>query len=586
LREVVVTATRNETDPDTTGTSLTVVGADEIAAAHYANVSDALRSVPGLDLATPGTAGQVTGVFTRGTNSNQTIVTLDGRRLPFDLAGTYDLTNLTLDNVERIEVLRGPSSSVYGSNALGGVINLISKNGRDLAKPTASVLFEGGSFGTYREAMSAAGAEKGIDYSVEGSRVDTDNQRPNSQYRNTTANGKVGWQAAPGLYFDTTFRYALSDAGSPNVITKPDPEASFLKETWSLSPGVTWKTADDWTQKLFYAHTQQRSVSDHVTALFETNYRSQVNSDQVDYQSEIDVLSNLKLTVGGSFEDYRITRFNDDLGVRDVSQAETRLGGFVQTQWEALKNWNWTANVRFDHHSDFGNFVTFRVGQAYRIPGVETLLRANYGTAFAPPSPQDTAAAFFGDPHASVQKSKGYELGLEQPLLKGRLVVGSTWFHNNIRNLPDFDLNTFTLTYIGRAMTEGVENYVEITPLDALKLKFGYTYLTAEDTVNHLRLVRRPRHHLNADASWQPVSAVTLTGGLQWVVAREDYYPAQNNPADVEDYTRVRFTAAWDVKKWLQIFGRVENVLGEKYAEAYGFPALDAAVYAGFKLTY
>jgi vitamin B12 transporter len=542
--------------------------------------------VPGLDLANSGTPGQTTGVFTRGTNTNHTIVTLDGRRLPFDFAGAYDLTNLTLDNVERIEVLRGPSSSVYGGNALGGVINLVSKSGKGLERPTADVSFEGGSYGYRKEGVSAAGAEKSLDYSLQASRTDTDNQRPNNAYRNTSAGGKVGWQAAPELYVDMAFRYALSDAGVPGPVTKPMPTSHFLKETWSVSPGLTWKTTDDWSQQVFFSHNQQRSVATRSTSVFEPNLRAQVDSDQVDYQSDFQVLPLLKITAGGSLEDYRVSRFNNVTNLQDIDSSETRLAGFVQTQWEPLENWNWTGNVRVDHNSDFGDAATFRLGQSYRVPVTQTLVHASYGTAFAPPAPQNTAIAYFGNPDVGAEKSKGYEAGIEQPFWNNRAKVGATWFHNDLNNLIDFDLNTFSLRNIGRAMTEGVETFGEVSPIPELTLKGGYTYLTAMNEITHERLVRRPRHKFTADAVYHPLPSITLTSGVQWVVGREDYDPVSYLQADSEDYTLVRFTAAWEAKKWLQIFGRVENALGEHYAEVSGYPALDTALSAGFKLTY
>ena len=220
---VVTAATRNAQPPDTTATSTTVITHDDFENNQYINVAQALMSVPGLAVVPSGVPGQVTSVFTRGTDSNMTLFTIDGRHQPVGLDGAYDFTNLTLDNIDQIEVVRTPSSSLQGGSATGGIINLVTLTGRGLATPQSSVSFEGGSFDTFRENVQSRGAEGNFDYAVSASNEDSDMDRPNENYRNTVYRGNFGYQVTPDVYVDLHTGYSLANAGSPNTIETPDP---------------------------------------------------------------------------------------------------------------------------------------------------------------------------------------------------------------------------------------------------------------------------------------------------------------------------------------------------------------------------
>jgi vitamin B12 transporter len=199
---VVSVATRNAQAPDTTATDTTVVTHADLQAGQYTDVADALREVGGLAVVPTGTPGQVTSIFIHGADSNQTLFTIDGRPQPMGLDGAYDFTNLTLDNVAQIEVVKTPVASVQGGSAAGGVINLVSLNGRGLDKPESSVSFEGGSFGTFRENIQSRGAEGKFDYAVSASDWSSNMDRPNENYRNDVYRGNFGYQATPDIYVD------------------------------------------------------------------------------------------------------------------------------------------------------------------------------------------------------------------------------------------------------------------------------------------------------------------------------------------------------------------------------------------------
>ena len=603
--QVVVTATRSETAADQSGASVSVVTRQEIQERQYRNLAEALQDTPGLTTAQSGTPGQATGLFLRGTKTENTRIMIDGRRLPFNLAGAYNLESLTLDNVERIEVVRGPMSAVQGGPAIGGVINIISRDGRGLERPELEGSFEAGSFQTFREAVGARGAAGPFDFSVEASRLDTNYQRTNNEYRRSNIQVRTGYQINEDLYADVLVLYNLADAGSPNTITNPDATANLLRETWLVSPGLRWQTTDWWKQSLFYSHAQQRQVATEFppavnffapppTLNFGQNNRLQVDSDQVDYQSDFQIASNWSVSAGVSFTDTRYYRkidvpneFNFPVtpaGTKDIENNMTNTAGFLSTQWQPLEGWALIGSVRFDHESDFGTETTWRLGTNYRVPHTRTLLHASYGTGFSPPTPQDIAPTFGGNQELLPERSRGWDVGVEQPLWDDRLVLTATYFENRITNLIQFDNSTFTIENIADARIRGMETGLRLRPWEPLTLSANYTLMEAWNLTDDLRLVRRPRHQLSSYATYRPIEALALTLGGLWVVDREDaQFPGT---VDFEDYFLMRFAVSWQVNSHVEVFGRIENLLDEQYQEVLGFPALDRAFYAGFTLRY
>lgn len=584
-RVVVVTATRTPTEAAKTTASVTVISREEIEAAQYRTVAEAIRHVPGISIAANGAPGQTAGVFIRGTKTSDTQVLIDGRRLPFNLAGSYNLENLTLDNVERIEVARGPLSSVQGGSASGGVINIITRGGKGLQKPEHEVSFEAGSYATFREIAASRGAFGPFDYSVQASRFDSEFQRRNNETRLTNLSAKPGVQITRDLYADLLFTYNLADVGTPGSITTNDPDDNLLRETWLISPRAEWEITDWWTQSVIYSHAQQRQAATGFTGFFNPSNRIQIDTDQVELQSTFRPFESWTLTAGSSVIDTRYYRVNDTAGgVVDLENNITTSALFLGSQWDILENWRLDNSLRFDHYSDFGNPVTWRVGTVYRVPTLATRIHAAYGTAFSPPNPQDIAPVFFGNPNVGPERTQGYEAGLEQPFWGERIRVGATYFRNRSSNQIIFNLSTFKLENIGVATSEGWEITLTARPHETLDLTFNYTNTNALNRSAGTRLVRRPMHELDASATWRPLASIRLNAGLTWVADREDFVGFSQGA--IEDYFVCRLAAAWDVHEHVQVFGRVENLTGEEYAEVFGFPALDTALYAGVKVSY
>ena len=216
---IVVTATRTEIPEDRSPASITVIDSQDMEEKQIERVADELRAVPGLSVVQTGTPGQLTSVFTRGLNSNQTQVMLDGIPLNQGLSGAFNFADLTTDNIGRIEVTRGPQSTIYGPSAMAGVIQIFTKQGD--GPPTVTLTSEGGSYDTFRETIASEGKIGQFDYSIGASRLDTDNARPNNQYRNSNVIADTGWSPDERLRMGILLTYSLSDTGDPDTIFAP-----------------------------------------------------------------------------------------------------------------------------------------------------------------------------------------------------------------------------------------------------------------------------------------------------------------------------------------------------------------------------
>src|SRR5438093_11074468 len=234
--QVVVSATRFDIPLDQSPASVSVIGSEDIEQKQIERVSDALREVPGLSVVQTGTAGQLTSVFMRGLPSQDMQVLLNGIPINQGLAGQFDFANLMTDDIDRIEVVRGPQSTLYGPRALAGIIQIFTKRGE--GPPTITLNGEAGSYDTFREALESQGKSHKFDYSVGASRLDTDNARPNNNYRNTAGIADIGWSPNDQLRIGSLFTYSLSDTGNPNTIFDPRPIDHFLTERWLIGPHI------------------------------------------------------------------------------------------------------------------------------------------------------------------------------------------------------------------------------------------------------------------------------------------------------------------------------------------------------------
>src|SRR5881275_72405 len=598
---VVVSATRFDIPLDQSPSSVSVITSQDIEQKQIQRVSDALREVPGLSVVQTGTAGQLTSVFMRGLPSEDVQVLLDGIPINQGLSGAMNFADFTTDDIDRIEVVRGPQSTIYGPRALAGVIQIFTKQGTG----TPGVLFaaEGGSYDSFREWIQSDGKIDGFDYSVGASRLDTENARPNNNYRNTAAITDVGWSPNPALSgtrsaaaseqfrIGSLFTYSVSDIGLPNTIFDPRPIDHFLTERWLIGPHIDWKPTEWWDHKLIVAYDHERQINDPNEDGFVGATRAVFERTQVDYQNDLRPVSWLTLTSGFYYS--RINAGQERpfvlFGPTFVSDHTDEIAGFVEATLTPLENLIFVAGGRFDHFNEFGGIWNYRFAGSYKIDKTNTILHSSVGTGFSPPSSQDK---IFGNNFGlKPEEDLGWDIGLRQQLWQNRVDVGLTYFHNNLSNVIGFN-GLFDTLNLGSAETQGLEAELHAQPIPNFVLTAAYTYLEAEKTsskdVSQLqgaRLPRRPRNEVYVSASYLWWKRLRIVVEAKFVNAREELNFGGPN-FDIEDYSFVNIAAEYEVNPHFSIFGRVDNLTNEHYSEVFGFPALGRAAYGGVQLRF
>lgn len=588
--EIVVTATRIPTLEEESPASITVIRSQDFEIKQTRRVAEALRQVPGLSIVQTGPPGQLTSLFTRGLGSDQTQILLDGIPINQGLAGLFNFADLVVDDIDRIEIVRGPQSTLYGPRALAGVVQIFTKHGS--GPPTAEFSAEAGSFSTFRETFTSTGAIDNLDYSVGLSRLDTDNDRPNNQYRNTAAIANVGWSPNEQLRISSLFTYSLADAGSPNSMMTPRPVDNLRTERWLVAPHLDYKPVEWWEHKLIVSYDEERQVNDPNEDGFIGATRALFERFTVDYQNDLKAASWLTLTSGffysqvdaGQERPFIFPGF--DTFISDYTE-ETAV--FLQASVTPCKGLNFVAGGRYDHFNQFGDVWTYRFAGSYLIPQTDTHLHASVATGFSPPSSQDK---IFGNNFGlEPVENLGWDAGIEQRFWEGRVLVGATYFHNDLSNVIGFN-GLFETLNLGSAFTQGVETEIKVTPIPDLTFSVAYTYLETEKTSSldiaqpeGARLPRRPRNEVYVSASYLWCKKLRTVIEAKFVNAREELNFGGPN-FDIEDYAVVNFAAEYEVNSHLSIFGRIENLGNEQYAEVFGFPALGRAAYGGFKVRF
>ncbi len=590
--EIVVTATRLPIPENESPASITVLEAEELEQRQVRRVADALREVPGLSIVQTGTPGQLTSLFTRGLRSQHTQVLLDGIPLNQGLAGLFNFADLTLDNLDRIEVVRGPQSTLYGPRALAGVVQIFTKRGS--GTPTGSFTAEAGSFETLRGSFASQGGWKQFDYSVGLSGLTTENERPNNEYRMESGVANIGWSPNERLRIGSLFTYSLADAGNPNTILTPAPIDNILTERWLVGPRVDFKPVDWWDHQLIVSYDHERQVNDPSES-FVGPTRALFKRFTLDYQNNIHAAQWLTFTSG-----FFYSQIDAEQERPFISQAfgplptlltdETeQTGAFVQASVTPFSGLNLVAGGRYDHFNQFGDVWTYRFAGSYLFAPSGTRVHSSIATGFSPPTPQDKI--FGNNPDLEPERNRGFDVGVEQRFLQDRVQVGATYFHNRLSNVIGFN-GLFETLNLGAARTQGVELEARVTPLTNLNLTASYTYLDAEKTSEAdisqpegARLPRRPRQEGYISASYLWFGKLRTTAAAKFVNAREEINFGGPN-FDIEDYAVLNFAAEYEVNRNLSVFARVENLTDEEYAEVFGYPNLGRAAYGGFRVKF
>ncbi len=599
LDETVITPTRTSTALENVGSAVTLISRDEIEKSQVRNVPDLLRKVPGLSVVQSGRPGGQVSVFTRGLNSNQTLFLLDGARIGSPLNGLVTLSNMTSDQIERIEVVRGPQSTLYGADALGGVINIVTRKGNEPRKDGknfgGSLTLEAGSHDAFRQAVDLWGAGKRVSGSLSFSHGSTENSFPNDRYENTTVGGSLTFHASDELQVTGTVRYSNGRNGLPGAVSAFPPNLTerLLDETFFARIAIGWKPTDFWEQTLSISNTHE-NLYDRGSAFSDSTSHS--DSFQIGWQNNFKLSKTNTLTAGVDW--YLNKGMYATVGATPFDKTIRNTAVYLQDQATFFERLTLTGGVRYDDNSRFGNEVTYQGTAVLRIDETHMRLKATVGTGFKAPTlndlyltfPDTGFGAFLANPNLKPERSVGWDVGIEQDLGK-QATLSIRYFQNNVRGLitgspvgTGFD---FTQVNVDRARTAGIETSLNVKVTDDLTLWLAYTWLAeAKNLSTGDRLLRRPEQTGTVGANWHFLDRFNLNTNLSLVSARQDFDAATFGRTKNRPYAKWDVALSAEICKNAEVFGRVENLLDERYEEANGYPSLGRTFWGGLKLKF
>ena len=589
--DITVTATRIVQPRDQTGLSVTSFDRTQIESRQTTSVADLLSTTPGVTVSRNGGPGQPTAVRIRGAEGDQTLVLIDGVRVN-DVSATgaaFDFGNLLSGNIERIEVLRGPNSVPWGSQALGGVVNIVT------AAPAqgfaASLNAEYG----YRNAKKLVGNVRGgfgpVRASLGGGWFEDDGisafkfGTERDGYRQYAANGRIEIDLSPDVTIELRGNYADSRVGFDGF---PPPAFSFADTTGFSTTKQAFGYAGI-NAALFDGALKNRlafTISDTRRASFgsatATPSLFKGRSERFEYQGNAEVADWLRAVFGVEHE---TSRFNN--GTTTVSTGVT--SGYAQLIANPVDALTLTGGIRVDDHRSYGTKTTFSANAAWRVSG-GTILRASYGDGFKAPTLFQLFSTF-GNTALQPEVGQSYDLGLEQSLIEGTLKIGATLFHRDTTNQIDFtsvppraDRPFGYYFNVARTRAQGIETFVELRPSRTLVLNANYTLTEAKNRLTGIDLFRRPRHSVNANLDWTPRDWVSLGTSVHTVSDSRDSDFRTFSPASLDGYTLVGLRASVLLGKQFELYGRVENLTDTVYETVSGYGVAGRNAHIGVRV--
>jgi outer membrane cobalamin receptor len=633
---LVVSASQVEIPLSQASAAVSIITGAELRDRQLTTVADALRQIPGMTIARSGSTGALTSAFPRGGESNYTLVYIDDVQVNA-FGGGFDFAHLSTANIDRIEVVRGPQSALYGSNAIGGVVRIVSREG-GAVRGDASI--EAGRFGSTRLSASASGSASGWSWGggvdriasngFNGQQTAAGEQIGNDHYDRTEVAGVAGWRGTSGGAVRGELRFARDDRGFPGpfgsnpigVFSGIDRTSRGTDDRWSASVGGTVPSGR--RVRTHGQFTWNRIDGDFASPFGRST--SGASRATARAQTDVAVASSINLSAGAEIQRERGTSsyITDNTG--EIPIERWVAGYFTEARWTAANRLFATAGFRVEdiHRGTVGALdnpdsprplmpaddvvsVNPRISAAYylrTIAGSQTKVRASAGTGIRPPDAFELA--FTDNPSLQPERSRSFEAGIDQSVAAGRGLLEATWFRNTFDDLivavgRFVESSRYLTDNISNARASGVEFASTIRTraigLD-VQTRLTYTFLDSEIlavdrastapspfTVGQ-SLLNRPRHQWAVDAAMSRgrVTGWLRGGGRGRVLAVEPSYGSFGGLFAAAGYNVWNAGASWRLSRQVELFGRIENLFDREYEEVFGFPALGRGAMVGLRL--
>jgi vitamin B12 transporter len=622
LEPVVVTANRMATPAAEVTAAVSVVDGRDLEARGISTVADALRDVVAVNVVRNGSYGGVTSAFVRGGEGDYVKVLVDGVPIN-EPGGAIDLAHLTTDNVERIEIVRGPVSVLYGSDAVSGVVQIFTRRGSGALHGDVSV--RAGTYTSVDANGGIAGSTDVVDYAVAATRSRTDGiYESNNEYSNTVWSGTVGLAPDDRTDGRIAARYGASEYHYPtdgvgavvddNALQRRDEIAVGIEARRELSTHLEVRAAFALSRADAEIDDRPDGPSDTLGYYAYASMRSSARQS-ADLRANVRLPLTALLSVGGSLEWQRehgeeATQSAYGPSAATFEAARTSGGVYAELRAGPLERLSVTLGGRLDDNSAFGTFVSYRGGVSYAFP-TGTRVRGTVGTGFKDPTfLEHFAEGSFarGNPELRPERTRSWELGVAQSVWSGRIVVTASWFTQGFRDLVQYTFvppapDAPTFYNVAAARADGIEADVSLAVPLGVHLSGTYTYLLTEVVEagpaggpgtaleEGARLLRRPTHAWGLVASRHLGKRGRLSATLRYVGDRDDLDFAAYPAVRVTLPSYVRTDVAGELRVWggsgtapiVALTGRVENVFGTEYTEVFGFRTPGRTVAIGLR---
>lgn len=595
LVEITVVANGSEQRPYKVGQAVTLIKREEIEQKQFQTVSDLLATTQGVTVTRNGGIGQTTAVRIRGAEGDQTLTLIDGVRVndPSSPGGAFDFANLLSGNIERIEILRGPNSVPWGSQALGGVVNIVT------AQPegdfSGSARAEYGFKNSKQFVGQIGGAAGVVTASLGGGYFEDDGISAFSGgterdgYRQYGANGRIGVEISEDITLDFRGYYANSRVaydGFQSSFPFGQTDTNEFGKTQELFgyAGLN-ATLFDGVLKNRLSFTISDINRDNFDPGFGTapSFFGRGRVERIEYQGDARISDNIRSVFGVEHES---SRFTDGF-----SPASTNLNSiYAQLILDPTNRLTISGGARLDDHKNYGTKATFSANAAWR-PFDGTIIRASFGEGFKAPTLFQLFSDF-GNPALKPETARSYDVGIEQSLINGTLKLGATLFVRDTNNQIDF-ASCFGSTApicatrpdgyydnIARTRAQGVEAFVEMRPTSDLTLSANYSLIDAKNRATNRVLLRRPKHSVNAAIDWSARDWLKVGASIQTVSDSVDGFGGSRR---LDGYTLVALRAAVPIGEALEIYGRIENLFDARYATVAGFGTYGRNAHVGVR---
>jgi vitamin B12 transporter len=616
LDPVVVTATTVETRAEQLGASVTVVDGEEFETKHYPTVDEALRRVPGVEIQRSGSFGKTTSITIRGATANQVQVLIDGVRVKSPTLGQVDLSDLSPDLIDRIEVIRGPQSTLYGADAIGGVVNIITRRGT--GPFSAAVEGAAGNYDTLTGRAGFNGVYKLLDYAFSTSYLESNGQFQNDSSDRRSLAGRVGLKLPYDSSIGFIVRHNRIHTGLPVKFVQPfgtplpedpviDSNAAQTSETTVLSlvgrtRPVTWWEAEvrlsRYDNRLDFMDAEDRAGCPFGAGFCEFPGVFRVDREEAALLNHFHVKTWSTSTIGLEYRREHGDAQGSGTGSGFEAKNHTR-SVFFEQQLRFFDRLFLSGGFRVEDNNVFGTHTTERGSLAFLIRETGSKIRGGAGSGFRAPTLNDLFFPGFSNVMLQPEESFAWDVGFDQALWSNRIRLGITYFHTVVDNLvstaaiptPPF----VAVVNAGTARASGIEFTSAVDLLDTLTAFVNYTHTNSDNEAAHRPLARQPFHRWNMGITWEPIKRLQLfteahvvsrqwepTGGLG------DRKLGVYNPgwARVDVGGTYRLLQRHKFLQGLDVTARIQNLLNKDYAEVRGFPALGTLALVGLRASF